>query len=96
MKPKKGREDYKMPMSLGQKRALAVGVLAIVIVGVGAGLWWMSIPRYPAYETPGAPAGVPFDRIIKIGILDPMTEIQGDGAWKGAWLAAYKLTVQAA
>ncbi|WXG46542.1 MAG: ABC transporter substrate-binding protein [Candidatus Atabeyarchaeum deiterrae] len=80
-----------MPMSLGQKRALAVGVLAIVIVGVGAGLWWMSIPRYPAYETPGAPAGVPFDRIIKIGILDPMTEIQGDGAWKGAWLAAYEI-----
>jgi branched-chain amino acid transport system substrate-binding protein len=36
---------------------------------------------------PGAPSGVANDHIIRVGILDPMTEIQGEGAWQGAYLA---------
>jgi len=80
-----------MVLSTGTKRALAIGLAVIMIAAVGAGVWYVLLPRYPPYQTPGAPAGVPYDRIIKIGLLDPMTEIQGDSAWKGAYLAVKEI-----
>lgn len=80
-----------MPMSSASKRYLAIGIVVIVIVGAGIGAWWILTPKNPQYQTPGAPAGVAYDRIIRIGILDPMTDIQGDAAWNGAYLAAYEI-----
>ncbi|MFX1294925.1 MAG: ABC transporter substrate-binding protein [Promethearchaeota archaeon] len=38
-------------------------------------------------ETPGAPSDVDPDHILRVGILDPMKEIQGEGAWRGAFFA---------
>ena len=75
------------------KQIVAVALIVIIIAGVGVGLYLM-LPAAPygaivigQLVTPGAPAGTPRDRIIVVGILDPMTEIQGEGAWMGAYLA---------
>jgi branched-chain amino acid transport system substrate-binding protein len=81
-----------MAMSTQTKRILAIGLAVVIIVSVGAaGVWFLLVPRLPAYQTPGAPAGVPYDRIIKIGLLDPLTEIQGKSAWEGAYLAVWEI-----
>jgi branched-chain amino acid transport system substrate-binding protein len=80
-----------MVLTTRTKQILAIGVVAIMIVAVGSGVWFFTLPRFPPYVTPGAPAGVPYDRIIKIGLLDPLTEIQGDSAWKGAYLAVWEI-----
>jgi len=75
------------------KQIVAVVLIVIIIAGVGVGIY-MFLPTAPygaivigQLVTPGAPAGTPSDHIVKVGILDPMTEIQGEGAWKGAYLA---------
>jgi len=75
------------------KQIIAVVLIVIIIAGVGVGIY-MFLPAAPygaivvgQLVTPGAPAGTPSDHIIVVGILDPMTEIQGEGAWKGAYLA---------
>ncbi len=75
------------------KKIVAIALIVIIIAGVGAGLYLM-LPAAPygaivigQLVTPGAPAGTPQNRIIVVGILDPMTEIQGEGAWMGAYLA---------
>jgi len=75
------------------RQIAAVVVIVVIIAGVGIGAW-MFLPTAPygvvvvgQLVTPGAPAGTASDRIIIVGILDPMTEIQGEGAWKGAYLA---------
>jgi branched-chain amino acid transport system substrate-binding protein len=79
--------------SMETKQIVAVVLIVIIIAGVGVGLYlFMPAAPYGALVigqlvAPGAPAGTPSDHIVKIGILDPMTEIQGDGAWKGAYLA---------
>ncbi len=75
------------------KQIVAVVLIVIIIAGVGIGLYlFMPTAPYGAVVigqlvTPGAPAGTPSDRIIVVGILDPMTEIQGEGAWYGSYLA---------
>nr|MDO8132785.1 ABC transporter substrate-binding protein [Candidatus Njordarchaeum guaymaensis] len=79
-----------MPMSTGTKRILAVVVVAVIAVGV-VGVYLVITPSGPQYQTPGMPAGVASNRIIKIGILDPMTEIQGDSCWKGAYMAVREI-----
>ncbi|RDE11958.1 MAG: hypothetical protein C4K47_09005 [Candidatus Thorarchaeota archaeon] len=75
------------------KQILAIALIIIVIAGVGVGLYLL-LPAAPygavvigQLVTPGAPAGTPRERIIVVGILDPMFEIQGEGAWMGAYLA---------
>ncbi len=76
-----------------QKQILAIIIIVIIIAGIAVGIY-MFLPAAPygavvvgQLVTPGAPSGTPSDRIIVVGILDPMTEIQGEGAWKGAYLA---------
>ena len=76
-----------------QKQILAVILIVVIIAGVAIGVY-MFLPAAPygavvigQLVTPGAPSGTPSDQIIVVGILDPMTEIQGEGAWKGAYLA---------
>jgi len=75
------------------KQIVAIALIVIIIAGVGVGVYLM-LPAAPygaivigQLVTPGAPAGTPQNRIIVVGILDPMTEIQGEGAWMGAYLA---------
>jgi branched-chain amino acid transport system substrate-binding protein len=79
------------------KQIIAVVLIIIIIAGVGVGIY-LFLPAAPygavvigQLVAPGAPAGTPNDHIIKVGILDPMTEIQGEGTWKGAYLACDKI-----
>ena len=75
------------------KQIVAVVLIVIIIAGVAVGVYMLLPPAaYGAVVvgqlvTPGAPAGTPSDHIIIVGILDPMTEIQGEGAWYGSYLA---------
>ncbi|MFW9829675.1 MAG: ABC transporter substrate-binding protein [Candidatus Thorarchaeota archaeon] len=73
------------------KRILAiVAVLAIAGAGIGVGVWFLLTPAASAFITPGV-SGIPDNRIIKIGLLGGITEIQGQGNYEGAWLAAYNI-----
>jgi branched-chain amino acid transport system substrate-binding protein len=74
------------------KKILAVVLIAVIAVGVGIGVYMILPQPYGAVvtgqlRTPGVPAGVPDDHILRVGILDPMTEIQGEYCWEGAYLA---------
>jgi branched-chain amino acid transport system substrate-binding protein len=81
--------------SMETKQIVAVVLIVVIVAGVGVGVYFLLPQTPPPYGTvvigqlvaPGAPTGTPNDHIIKVGILDPMTEIQGEGAWKGAYLA---------
>ena len=74
------------------KRILAIVIIAVIGTGIGVGAWFfLATPLgAPQYETPGV-TGVPADRMIKIGVLGDTKRTTGDGAWKGAWLAAYEI-----
>ncbi|MHA2313143.1 MAG: ABC transporter substrate-binding protein [Candidatus Thorarchaeota archaeon] len=80
------------------KQIAAIAVIVIIVAGVGA-YWFLSQPPAGPYGevvigtlvTPGAPAGTPSDRIIIVGIIGSITEIQGEGEWKGAYLACDEL-----
>lgn len=79
-----------------RKKILAVAIIAMVAVGVGIGVWILLPTPYGAVVlgelvTPGAPDDVPDSRIIRVGLLGPMTEIQGEGTWQGAYLACDKI-----
>ncbi len=81
-------------MDSGTKKILAI-VVAIIVIGGGIGLY-MFLPRDTGVPigtlvTPGAPAGIPADRIIVVGILGGMTEIQGEGAWRGSYMACEEI-----
>lgn len=82
--------------SMESKQIVAI-VLIVIVVGSIAVVGFLFLPApYGAVVSgrlvhPGAPAGVASDHIIVVGILDPMTEIQGEGAWKGAYLACDEL-----
>ena len=75
------------------RQLVAVVLIVVIIAGVGGGIFMFLPPgAYGAIVigklvTPGATAGTPANRIINVGILGPMTEIQGEGEWKGAYLA---------
>ncbi|MFX1368512.1 MAG: ABC transporter substrate-binding protein [Promethearchaeota archaeon] len=78
-----------------QRQIIAI-VVIIVIIAAGIGLWLFLPAPYGAVVigqlvTPGAPADTPDNRIIKIGVLGPMTEIQGIGHWRGAYMACDEL-----
>jgi branched-chain amino acid transport system substrate-binding protein len=77
------------------KQIGAIAIIVIIVAGVGA-YWFLTMPPpvTPYGEvvvgtlvTPGAPAGTPADQIITVGIIGALTEIQGEGAWRGAYLA---------
>jgi branched-chain amino acid transport system substrate-binding protein len=81
------------------KQIGAIAIIVIIVAGVGA-YWFLTMPPVaPPYGevvigtlvTPGAPAGTPSDRIIIVGIIGSITEIQGEGEWKGAYLACDEL-----
>ena len=70
------------------KRILAIVlIIAVAGAGIGVGLWFVLAPPVSVFETPGV-SGVPDNRLIKIGCLGGITEIQGEGNYEGAWLAA--------
>ncbi|MHA2211448.1 MAG: ABC transporter substrate-binding protein [Candidatus Thorarchaeota archaeon] len=81
------------------KQIGAIAIIVIIVAGVGA-YWFLTMPPpvTPYGEvvvgqlvTPGAPAGTPSDNIIIVGIIGSITEIQGEGEWKGAYLACDEL-----
>ncbi len=75
------------------RQLVAVVLIVVIIAGVGVGVFLFLPPgAYGALVvgqlvTPGAPAGTPANRIINVGVLGPVTEIQGEGEWMGAYLA---------
>jgi branched-chain amino acid transport system substrate-binding protein len=80
------------------KQIAAVAIIIIIVAGVGVGFFLMQPPAAPYGEvvigqlvTPSAPAGTPSDRIIVVGIIGSITEIQGEGEWKGAYMACDEL-----
>ena len=74
------------------KRILAIVLIVVVGVGVGISVWIFVAPyAWGSKDCPGAPAGLTEDQIIKFGILGDEGEIQGDGAWEGAYLAAKEI-----
>jgi branched-chain amino acid transport system substrate-binding protein len=79
--------------TMESRKIAAVVCIVVIVAGVGVGMFLFLPPA--AYGTvvvgtlvtPGAPAGTPANRIINVGVLGPLTEIQGEGEWKGAYLA---------
>jgi branched-chain amino acid transport system substrate-binding protein len=74
------------------RQIVAVVLIVVIILGVGVGIFLFLPTPYGAVVIgrlvhPGAPSGIDNDHIIVVGILDPMTEIQGEGAWYGSYLA---------
>jgi ABC-type branched-subunit amino acid transport system substrate-binding protein len=86
----KRERTRKMPMSTGQKRLLAV-VVVVVIVVAGVGIYLAITPSGPAWVTPGAPSNMTSSQMIKVGVLDDMTDVTGIGSYRGSWLAAYEV-----
>lgn len=80
-------------METKTRNIIIVVVIIAIIAGVGIPLGMIFLaPKYGAVQTgilvtPGAPADVASDRIIKIGVLGSLTEIQGEGQWYGTYLA---------
>ncbi len=75
-------------MDQQQKRILAI--VLIIVIGIGTGVTVFLVVGSGGYETPGV-SGVDDDRMIKIGLLGGLTEIQGEGNYRGAWLAAHEI-----
>jgi ABC-type branched-subunit amino acid transport system substrate-binding protein len=76
------------------KRILAIVIIAVIGTGIGLAAWFFLLAPgageyvWGAKDAPGAPAGTPADRIIKIGVAGDVGEITGDGAYEGAYFAA--------
>ena len=80
-------------METRSKRILAIVLIVVVGVAIGFTVWFFLVQPYgwSAADAPGAPPGTPSDRIIKMGVLGGLTDIQGDGQIKGARLAAREI-----
>jgi len=80
-------------METKTRNIIIVVVIIAIIAGVGIPLGMVFLgPKYGAVQTgilvtPGAPADVASDRIIKIGILGSLTDIQGESQWFGTYMA---------
>ena len=73
------------------KRILAIVLIAVIVTGIGVGAFFLlATPASAKYETPGV-TGVASNRMIKIGVLGDTKRTTGEGAWQGAWLAAYEI-----
>jgi len=78
------------------KRILAIVLIAVIGVGVGFTVWIFVAPySWGAKDVPGMEnvTTITEDQIIKFGILGDEGEIQGDGAWEGAYLAAKEINL---
>lgn len=79
------------------KRILAIVIIAVIGVGIGVGAWYFLLApeagdySWSSKDCPGAPSGLTSDEIIKFGVLGDVGEIQGDGQWEGAYLAAKEI-----
>ncbi len=78
------------------RQIVAVVLIIVIVAGAAVGLYLFLPTAYGVVVigqlvTPGAPAGTPSDRIITVGVLGPMTEIQGIGHWRGAYMACDEL-----
>ncbi|UCE09358.1 MAG: ABC transporter substrate-binding protein [Candidatus Thorarchaeota archaeon] len=82
-------------MDTRTKQMLAVLLVIVVVAGVGVVFIMLPPAGVPIGQlfTPGAPANTPAENIIIVGILDPMTDIQGIGAWQGAYMACEELNL---
>ncbi|MFX1325140.1 MAG: ABC transporter substrate-binding protein [Promethearchaeota archaeon] len=77
------------------KRILAIVLIVVIGVGIGVGAWFFLGGGggyvWTAADAPGAPSDITADQIIKIGCAGDTGEIQGDGNWEGAYLAAKRI-----
>ena len=84
-------------MEKSTTRILAIIVIIIIAVGVGIGAWYFLLApgagefQWTSANCPGAPSGLPSNRIIKIGCIGDTGEIQGDANYEGAWFAAKRI-----
>ena len=84
-------------MKKSTQRILAIVLVAVIGAGIGVGAFFFLATEALEYNwenPPGAPAGVPQNRIIKIGVLDDMGYITGQGATNGAEMAARDINVR--
>jgi len=74
------------------KRILAIVLVAVVGVGIGLTVWIFVSPyTWGSKDCPGAPSGIPANRIIKIGVCGDTERITGEGTLNGAWMAAHEI-----
>ena len=79
-------------MERNTQRIIAIVLVAVIAVGsiIGVVIFLMLPVATVGWITPGV-TGVSEDRMIKIGILSAMYDVQGEGNWEGAYLAAYEI-----
>ncbi|MBN1803255.1 MAG: ABC transporter substrate-binding protein [Candidatus Lokiarchaeota archaeon] len=78
-------------MERNAKRILAIVIIAaIATAGIVGAIFLLQGGTTSYYTTPGV-TGVPDSRLIKVGVIGPMTDIQGENEWNGAWLKAYEI-----
>ncbi|MHA1274675.1 MAG: ABC transporter substrate-binding protein [Promethearchaeota archaeon] len=78
------------------KRILAIVIIAVVGVGIGVTVWFLVAPyAWSAKDCPGLEnrTDITPDQIIRFGVLGDFGEIQGDGQWEGAYLAAKEINL---
>ena len=79
------------------KRILAIVIIAVIGTGIGLGAYFFLLAPgageyvWTADDAPGAPSNINASQIIKIGAIGDMGEIQGDGNYEGAYLAAKEI-----
>jgi branched-chain amino acid transport system substrate-binding protein len=78
------------------KRILAIVLIAVIGVAIGFTVWIFVAPYTWTYrDVPGleTDTSITEDQIIKFGVLGDFGEIQGDGQWEGAYLAAKQINL---
>jgi ABC-type branched-subunit amino acid transport system substrate-binding protein len=81
-------------MDRNAKRISALVIIAVIATGGIVGvILLMESPSPPFYVVPGVPDGETFtdDQLIKIGIIGPLENIQGESCLRAAYLAAWEI-----
>lgn len=79
------------------KRILAIVLIAVIGTGIGVGAWFLLIApgagtyNWTAADCPGAPPDINASQIIRFGALGDLKNIQGQGNYNGAELAATEI-----
>ncbi|KKN09517.1 hypothetical protein LCGC14_1045780 [marine sediment metagenome] len=82
---------------MASKRIIAIILVAVIAVGGGIAAWFFLLApgagtyKWSASDAPGAPSNINASQIIKIGMAGDIGEIQGDGNYEGAYLAAKQI-----
>ena len=82
---------------MASKRILAIILVVVIAVGGGTAAWFFLLApgagtyKWSASDAPGAPSNINASQIIKIGMVGDIGEIQGDGNYEGAYLAAKQI-----